>query len=137
MAVYFSSGMWLYRAKLVRVIDGDTIETVIDYGFRSQGRWQLRLLGVDTPERGEPGWAECTKYVGDWLTYHSMNTVGHSMSNDSLQWPLAIWTRKGDSFWRWLSEVYCNSCGQHLNRWVADYVAARGWETPPENGEAR
>ena len=43
--------MWTYRAKVVRVIDGDTVDVDIDLGF---GVWlkneRVRLYGIDTPE---------------------------------------------------------------------------------------
>ena len=43
--------MYEYRAKIVRVIDGDTVDVDIDLGF---GVWmkdeRVRIMGIDTPE---------------------------------------------------------------------------------------
>ena len=43
--------MYEYRCKVVRVIDGDTVDVGIDLGF---GVWlhkeRVRILGIDTPE---------------------------------------------------------------------------------------
>ena len=39
-----------YRAKIVKVIDGDTVDAVIDLGFRVQTTQRLRLYGINTPE---------------------------------------------------------------------------------------
>ena len=43
--------MWTYRAKVIRVIDGDTVDVDVDLGF---GIWQknerVRIMGIDTPE---------------------------------------------------------------------------------------
>ena len=43
--------MWTYRAKVIKVIDGDTVDVDIDLGF---GIWQknerVRIMGIDTPE---------------------------------------------------------------------------------------
>jgi len=43
--------MWEYRAKVIKVIDGDTVDVDIDLGF---GIWQknerVRIMGIDTPE---------------------------------------------------------------------------------------
>ena len=43
--------MWEYRAKVKRVIDGDTVDVDVDLGF---GIWQnnerVRIMGIDTPE---------------------------------------------------------------------------------------
>lgn len=42
--------MYEYRAKLRRVVDGDTIDMVIDLGFRMTTEQRIRLKNVDTPE---------------------------------------------------------------------------------------
>ena len=42
--------MYTYSAKLIRVIDGDTIDLEIDLGFDLSIRQRLKLYGVDTPD---------------------------------------------------------------------------------------
>ena len=42
--------LWHYRAVVRRVIDGDTIEVLLDKGFGNMKIERLRLAGVDTPE---------------------------------------------------------------------------------------
>lgn len=42
--------MYTYKAKLVRVIDGDTIDAEIDLGFNVLIRQRIRLYGIDAPE---------------------------------------------------------------------------------------
>ena len=42
--------MYEYKAKLVRVIDGDTVDCVIDLGFNVRLKERIRLKGIDTPE---------------------------------------------------------------------------------------
>ncbi len=39
-----------YRAKRDRVVDGDTMDVVIDLGFYVEMRERVRLAGIDTPE---------------------------------------------------------------------------------------
>ena len=43
--------MYEYRCKILRIVDGDTVDVDIDLGF---GVWmhkeRVRLLGIDTPE---------------------------------------------------------------------------------------
>ena len=43
--------MYEYRCKILRIVDGDTIDVDIDLGF---GTWmhkeRVRLVGIDTPE---------------------------------------------------------------------------------------
>ena len=42
--------MYTYRAKLVKVVDGDTVDLDVDLGFHTTLRIRGRLIGVDTPE---------------------------------------------------------------------------------------
>jgi len=42
--------MYVYKAKLDRIIDGDTVDAVIDLGFDITIHKRIRLAGIDTPE---------------------------------------------------------------------------------------
>jgi len=42
--------MYTYKAKLDRIIDGDTIDANIDLGFDVSVHKRIRLAGIDTPE---------------------------------------------------------------------------------------
>ena len=42
--------MYTYRAKLARVIDGDTVDMLVDFGFYLEQRWRLRLKDLNAPE---------------------------------------------------------------------------------------
>jgi micrococcal nuclease len=47
--------LYRYQARLIRVIDGDTVVLEIDLGFRCSIHDQhVRLFGVDTPELNGP-----------------------------------------------------------------------------------
>lgn len=39
-----------YAAEAVYVVDGDTIDVVLDFGFSLKQKMRLRLAGIDTPE---------------------------------------------------------------------------------------
>jgi len=41
---------YIYRAKLIRVVDGDTIDALIDLGFDVWVKKRIRLKGLDTWE---------------------------------------------------------------------------------------
>ena len=42
--------MYRYNAKLIRVIDGDTVDAMIDLGFETWVKKRIRLYGINTPE---------------------------------------------------------------------------------------
>jgi len=42
--------MYEYKCKLLRIVDGDTIDVDIDLGFSIHQKNRIRLSGIDTPE---------------------------------------------------------------------------------------
>ena len=100
--------IWAYRAQLVRVIDGDTLQIVIDQGLNTHRAERIRLLGVNTPEvKGatRPAGLAAAGYVTSWL--------GAVPADD--EWPLILQTAKGDAFGRWLARVWRVTDGRCLN----------------------
>jgi micrococcal nuclease len=57
-----------YDARFVRVIDGDTVDLVIDLGLDVQLTIRVRLAGVNCPERsaGAP-WRLASEFTQEWL----------------------------------------------------------------------
>lgn len=91
------------HATVERVIDGDSVILEIDLGNKITWRENFRLMGIDSPERGAPGYIE----AGDYL-------------KRLLLMPLArVETHKPDKFGRWLVDLYldADSGGElHANR---------------------
>jgi micrococcal nuclease len=46
--------MYTYKYKVTRVIDGDTIEGIVELGFDASIKLRVRLADVDTPEIFRP-----------------------------------------------------------------------------------
>ena len=95
---------WLWRARVVRVIDGDTLDLEIDCGFHAVRTERVRLLGVNAPEmKGE------TKEAG-----HAANLVVrmwvnlHDDDPDGVWdvWPFLVETFATDSFGRYLARIW-------------------------------
>ena len=42
--------MYEYKARLLRVVDGDTVDAMVDLGFNVWIKQRIRLYGVDTWE---------------------------------------------------------------------------------------
>ena len=42
--------MYTYEAKVLKVVDGDTIDALIDLGFDMHKSIRVRLVGINTPE---------------------------------------------------------------------------------------
>lgn len=55
--------MFEYKAKITNVVDGDTVDAIIDLGFKITSKQRLRVARIDTPERGENGYQEAKEFV--------------------------------------------------------------------------
>jgi micrococcal nuclease len=42
--------IYIYKAGLIRVVDGDTVDLIVDLGFDTSRKERFRLYGIDAPE---------------------------------------------------------------------------------------
>lgn len=97
-----------YRAEVVRVIDGDTIDFDVDLGFHLSARIRVRLLGVNAPEiRGEQKEAgrEIAARVRHWC---ELNPV------------VILCTVKTGKYGRWLGNISVGT--ESLNELVSHWI---------------
>lgn len=107
---HFSSMPYYYNVELVRVIDGDTIEVVLDFGFTLRQKMKLRLANIDCAElrskdEGEREKAqEAKKFVEEKLSYNiTWHTFPRNIRIQTLK------TKKGSerqTFGRYVAVVY-------------------------------
>ena len=97
-----------YRIKSIKkIIDGDTIDVVLDMGFEIQYKSRVRLFGIDTPESRTRNKEE--KVRGLLSKKYLQNAIKKSKK-------LTIKTHKGSEtgkFGRILGEVFAD--GKNLN----------------------
>ena len=86
--------MYTYRAKLVKVVDGDTVDLDVDLGFYTTLRIRGRLIGVDTPERGHPDFL---------LASNTLLRLLHEHQDD--EGYISIQTGKTGKYGRWLVNI--------------------------------
>ena len=46
--------MYEYKAEIVRVVDGDTFDAIVDLGFNIKKKNRFRVTDLDTPESWRP-----------------------------------------------------------------------------------
>jgi micrococcal nuclease len=106
--------IYIYKAELIRVVDGDTVDLIIDLGFDTLRKERFRLYGIDAPEmRTEAG-----KAAKKWLW-------------DALQPLEAIYVQtiqlstkaKRDKYGRFLAVLYKSEAGMEQDM---DYADAEG-----------
>lgn len=61
--------MYQYQAKIIKVVDGDTVHAEVDLGFDIKQKITLRLLGLDAPETRTKDLEEKRKgnEVAEWV----------------------------------------------------------------------
>jgi micrococcal nuclease len=60
--------IYIYKASLIRVVDGDTVELMIDQGFSNFTKQTMRLYGVDAPEMRTKEGKAAKAWLEDSLT---------------------------------------------------------------------
>ena len=103
--------MYEYKFKLDRVVDGDTIDIVIDLGFSILHKCRVRLFGIDTPESRTRDLDEKArgKLAKDFLSYCLASSDDHVIKTSV--------DGKG-KFGRVLGEIYCD--GKNINLLMID-----------------
>lgn len=59
--------MFEYRAKLIKVVDGDTIDVEIDLGMEISHKARIRLYGINAPEMRTAEGKIAKQFVIDWF----------------------------------------------------------------------
>lgn len=84
---------YVRKAKVINIVDGDTVDVEIDLGFYTKVTHRIRLLRINCPEKfGE------TKELG--------LQAKEFTKNELLGEEVFLFTKKTDSFKRWLGEIY-------------------------------
>jgi micrococcal nuclease len=94
--------MYEYNARVKRVVDGDTVDFVVDLGFNIHTTIRTRLIGVDTPERGHEDWKKATETCARLLS--SVADIRNESIGHPEHW-VKIRTEKTGKYGRWLVEI--------------------------------
>lgn len=97
--------MYEYNATVLRVVDGDSLDVMIDQGFRQWRKERVRVLGVDCPEtHGETKQAglDAKQFTQTWC-----DSRGGLIRIKTVMDP-------NDSFGRVLADVYDRDDGSLL-----------------------
>ena len=102
-----------YRVnKVTKVVDGDTIDVIIDLGFDIMYKSRVRLFGIDTPE------SRTRDLVEKKYGLMSKDYLKEALKNAE---KVVIKTHKGEEtgkFGRILGEIFCDNV--NINRQMCD-----------------
>ena len=113
-----------YKVKVTNVIDGDTIDVVIDLGFDIFTNRRVRLSGIDTPESrttdlNEKKFGMEAKEYLKHLLGNAGNVVVKTLANDPTE-----------KYGRVLGQVYVDSSAISVN----DLLVSRGYAWSYDGG---
>lgn len=93
---------YVRKAKIINVVDGDTVDAIVDLGYYINITVRFRFLNIDTPEirsKDNKKALEAKQYVIDKL----------------LNKEVYIQSFKSDSFGRWLCYIWYNENDECIN----------------------
>jgi micrococcal nuclease len=82
--------LYNYSAEVTNIVDGDTFDALVDMGMKIYQKARIRVMGIQCPERGQPGFDEAKAFCELWL-------MGNRVYLSS---------QKRDAFGRWLCWVW-------------------------------
>ena len=92
------SRIHIYQAKIVEVIDGDTLDLMIDQGFGNFTKQRMRLYGIDAPEMRTNAGRDL------WESLRFLYLPGSSVVVQSVEAPKSKQFR--DKYGRFLAIIY-------------------------------
>lgn len=108
--------MYTYKATVLKVVDGDTVDIDIDLGFTIHVRQRVRLAGINAPEKNtEEGMASAT-FLRERLP------VGHQVLIKSSK------PGGGDKYGRYLAWIIEPSTDENINVTMVTSGHAFEWD---------
>jgi len=96
--------MYTYKARINRVVDGDTVNLTIDLGFRLSMTANCRLAGINAPELNTDA-GKHSKMMLDMITPKKQDITIHSTGLDKYGRPIVImehFDKNEGSFNEWM-----------------------------------
>lgn len=119
---------YLYSATVTKVIDGDTIDCMVDLGFSVFSNIRFRLFGIDTPEKNSK--IDSVKTFANNATEFVKKTIENKT--------VTIQSVTKDKYGRWLAKVHVLDNAPTLNEQLVSLGLAKpyfgdnkenlGWE---------
>ena len=99
---------YIYRGKLERVVDGDTIDALIDLGFDTWVKKRIRFMGVDT-------WESRTRDLDEKKLGLAAKAYTKDMLENSDEGKFSLISHGTGKYGRVLGEIYVKGHEKSLN----------------------
>ncbi|MFK0015817.1 thermonuclease family protein [Streptomyces sp. NPDC091027] len=88
-----------YRAKVMAVVDGDTLDVEIDLGFEVATHQRIRLFGINCPEKNTQAGRDARQFAIDWITANGPDFILRTVKDTR-------GTDKREKYGRYLGHLY-------------------------------
>lgn len=104
---------YTYKATVVKVVDGDTVDLLVDVGFNVRVQIRTRLYGIDAPETREDAGKAARDALRVVLPQHA---------------PVIVKTFKdpNDKYGRWLAQIWEGDIS--INQWLVESGYAKVYD---------
>lgn len=109
--------MYTYLARLDRVVDGDTVDIIIDLGFSVTTKQRVRLQGINAPEHNTEAGQKALRYVREWFENHDATFMVDSAKPGA-----------GDKYGRYLATIRVAFGTTTLNSDLVNNGYAKPWD---------
>lgn len=100
---------YTYAALITNVVDGDTVDAVVDLGFTVSVKVRFRLYGLDTPEMTS----------SDAIVREAAKAAKAFVANMVLNKQVSLKSYKTDKYGRWLAEIFVD--GVNINQLLIEH----------------
>ncbi|MFF1711165.1 thermonuclease family protein [Streptomyces sp. NPDC058268] len=100
--------MHQYSAKILNIVDGDTVDMEIDLGFEVTTHQRIRLYGINAAEKNTQDGRDARQFVVSWASVH-----GPVFTLDTVQTPHGSDAR--EKYGRYLGTISAASASDSLN----------------------
>lgn len=99
---------YIYQASLIKVIDGDTVDMLIDQGMGIFNKQRVRLYGINAYELNSPDEVDRTwAAMGREFLINNLPTDANGLIIETIK-------DKGDKYGRLLAKIYVD--GRYINQ---------------------
>lgn len=105
---------YIYTAKIINIVDGDTVDMIVDLGFGTYVKDRFRLARIDTAELNSKDQAERI------LAQDAKNWLLHVLNKEVI-----FKSIKKDKYGRYLAELYLLNESESLNQQLLDLGLAK------------
>lgn len=96
---------YLYNATITNVVDGDTVDALVDLGFSFFSKMRFRLYGIDTPEKNDK--SPTVRALGNDASEYLKKTLTDKR--------VTVQSVEKDKYGRWLAKITLAPDAQTIN----------------------